>query len=162
MPFITENIEIFIVSILVLIVIFIITFIIMAARYTKLRRSYMGMLKGTNVPDFEKVMMQVHEEISKLQSNQSHHGQDIKNIQSSITKLKSNIGMHRYNAYNQQGSDLSFSLAIVDDYQNGIVLTGLHSREDSYIYAKPLEKGNSTYALSPEEKQAIHQAVNKA
>lgn len=161
MPFVTENIEILMFSILLTIVVFIIAFVTMSIRYTKLRKSYLSMLKGTNVPDFEKVMIQVHEEISKLQTNQAQQTKQIEIIQGSIKQLKANIGIKRYNAYNQQGSDLSFSLAIVDDYLSGIVLTGLHSREESYIYAKPLEKGSSTYALSPEEKEAIHQAVNK-
>ena len=48
---------------------------------------------------------------------------------------------------------MSFSLAILSEQEEGIVLTGLHNRESSYVYAKPLKDGQSKYPLSPEEKR---------
>ena len=50
---------------------------------------------------------------------------------------------------------MSFSLAILSEEEEGIVLTGLHNRESSYVYAKPLKDGQSKYPLSPEEKEAV-------
>ena len=44
-------------------------------------------------------------------------------------------------------------LAILSEQEEGIVLTGLHNRESSYVYAKPLKDGQSKYPLSPEEKR---------
>jgi len=161
MPFITDYLEFIVLAILLLVVVFIIIFIVMTVRYKKLRKSYYKMLNGTNVPDFEKVMSLVHEKISNLETKQLQQMKFIEEIHSSMKSLKARTGIHRYNAFDQQGNELSFSLAIVDEYQSGIVLTGLHSREESYMYAKPLDKGTSTYALSPEEKLAINQAANK-
>ena len=70
------------------------------------------------------------------------------------------IGIVRYNAFKDTGSDLSFALALLDSKDNGVVLNGIYSREMSNIYAKPVEKGVSKYVLSDEEKQAIEKAVN--
>ncbi|MNC83530.1 hypothetical protein D3C75_1375330 [compost metagenome] len=50
-------------------------------------------------------------------------------------------------------------MAILNDYRDGVVLTGIHSREQTFMYAKPLTKGESTYALSPEEKKVIELAA---
>ena len=70
------------------------------------------------------------------------------------------IGIVRYNAFKDVGSDLSFTLAILDDYNNGVVLNGIYARDSSNIYAKPIEKGPSKYILSEEEKEAVNKAIN--
>ena len=63
------------------------------------------------------------------------------------------VGIIRYNAYKDTGSDLSFTLALLDENNNGVVLNGIYSREMSNIYAKPIENGKSTYTLSDEEQK---------
>ncbi|MEW9107481.1 DUF4446 family protein, partial [Paenibacillus sp.] len=76
-------------------------------------------------------------------------------------KMKSHVGIQRYNAFAERGSDLSFSIAWLNEEQDGVVITSIHGREHSYVYAKPVEKGQSTYSLSPEEKKAIEIAEAK-
>ena len=66
----------------------------------------------------------------------------------------------RYNAFKDTGSDLSFTLALLDEKNDGIVLNGIYARDSSNIYAKPIEKGESKYILSNEEKEAINRAIN--
>jgi hypothetical protein len=76
--------------------------------------------------------------------------------------MKSRLGVQRYNAFSQEGgSDLSFSIVILDEEQDGVVLTGIHGREQTFIYAKPVEKGQSSYSLSPEEKVLIDRIAVK-
>ena len=79
-----------------------------------------------------------------------------KDFEKSIQK----VGIIRYNAYKDTGSDLSFTLALLDENNNGVVLNGIYSREMSNIYAKPIENGKSTYTLSDEEQKAIERAIN--
>ena len=87
-------------------------------------------------------------------------------ILGSIDKIKKDqkqviqkVGMVRYSAFQDTGSDLSFTLALLDKNNNGVVLNGIYSREMSNIYAKPVENGKSTYTLSEEEQQAINKAI---
>ena len=70
------------------------------------------------------------------------------------------IGIVRYNAFKDTGSDLSFALVLLNDNLDGVVLNGIYSREMSNIYAKPVVDGEATYTLSDEEKQALQQAIN--
>ena len=72
-------------------------------------------------------------------------------IGSSIQK----VGLVRFNAFQNVGSDLSFALALLDRENNGIVLNGIYGSDSSNIYAKPIKNGESTYQLSEEEKEAI-------
>lgn len=71
------------------------------------------------------------------------------------------IGIVRYNAFKDVGSNLSFTLALLDNNNNGVVLNGIYSRDNSNIYAKPIKDGKSEYILSDEEKEAIEKAINE-
>lgn len=70
------------------------------------------------------------------------------------------VGIVRYNAYKDTGSDLSFAVALLDEKNNGIVFNGIYSREMSNIYAKSIIEGKSSYTLTHEEKDALYQAMN--
>lgn len=66
----------------------------------------------------------------------------------------------RFNAFDNMGSDLSFSLALLNQEGDGVVLSSINSREESRVYAKPITSGQSTYHLSNEEKQVLDKAQN--
>lgn len=57
---------------------------------------------------------------------------------------------------------MSFTLALLDENNDGVVLNGIYSREMSNIYAKPVTNGNSTYKITDEEKEAIKRAINSS
>jgi Protein of unknown function (DUF4446) len=69
------------------------------------------------------------------------------------------VGLVRFSPFHDTGGDQSFALALLDGRGDGVVLTGLHSRNDSRLYAKPIERGDSTYSLTPEERQAMQNAL---
>ncbi|MEK7112902.1 MAG: DUF4446 family protein [Patescibacteria group bacterium] len=68
------------------------------------------------------------------------------------------VGMVRFNPFKEIGGDHSFSLAILDGRDTGIVITGLHTRERTRIYAKVIKEGKSEFELSDEEKKALASA----
>lgn len=67
-------------------------------------------------------------------------------------------GVVRYSAFENVGGDQSFSLALVDAHGNGAMLSGLHRRDDTRVYTKPLMQWRSSYSLSAEEQQALGRA----
>ena len=98
--------------------------------------------------NFEKETVKVEDltkEIQKLQKD------NIYNIQK--------IGLVRFNPFEETGGNQSFSLALLDGEESGLVLTSLHSREITRIYSKPVKKGKAeNFELSAEEKQAVKAA----
>jgi hypothetical protein len=68
------------------------------------------------------------------------------------------LGLVRFNPFHDTGGDQSVAIAVADDYGNGLVLSSLHSRDATRVYAKPLMVWQSTYSLTEEEKQAIAMA----
>jgi hypothetical protein len=65
------------------------------------------------------------------------------------------LAIVRFNPFRDTGGDQSFAIALADGQGNGVILSSLHARDMSRVYAKPLEKWQSTYTLTDEEKQAI-------
>ena len=82
-----------------------------------------------------------------------------KNLDDEVAKCIQKVGMVRYSAFKDTGSDLSFAVAMLDENNDGIVFNGIYSREMSNIYAKPVKNGVSEYTLSEEEKESIRRAI---
>lgn len=70
-----------------------------------------------------------------------------------------NVGLLRYDAFEDVGGRLSFSCAMLDDRGSGVVLTSINGRQETRVYAKPIAEGRSSYNLSSEEEEAIRQAL---
>lgn len=68
------------------------------------------------------------------------------------------VGLVRFSPFHDTGGDQSFALALLDGKGDGVVLTALHSRTDSRLYAKPIDRGDSAYVLIPEEREAMDRA----
>ncbi len=69
------------------------------------------------------------------------------------------IGVVRFNPFPDTGGDQSFAIALLDSLGNGLVLSSLHSRTDTRVFAKQVQDGRSRYALSDEEQDAIRKAL---
>jgi len=72
------------------------------------------------------------------------------------------VGLVRFNPFEDTGSDQSFALALLDDRRDGVVISSLHGRSNTRLFAKPVEGGASSHALSDEEAQAIRVALDGA
>jgi hypothetical protein len=83
-----------------------------------------------------------------------------KNSQEGLSHFQK-LGLVRFNPFNETGGNNSFSLALLDGKNNGWVMTGLHTRERTRLYVKPIKNLKSEYELSQEEQKAIEKAVNK-
>jgi hypothetical protein len=69
------------------------------------------------------------------------------------------VGVIRYNPFPDTGGDQSFAIALLDSQGNGVILSSLHSRTDTRVFAKPVQRGRSRYQLSDEEQDAIKKAL---
>lgn len=154
--------DLFLIGILVGIIILFLLYIINIVKLLKLRKNYLLFMKKLgNGQDIRKSIENYMEKIDQV----SEENKQIKNyceqLDKTMIKCIQKIGLVRYNAFKDTGSDLSFTLALLNEENSGIVLNGIYSREMSNIYSKPVEQGMSSYTLSDEEKQAIQKAINQ-
>jgi hypothetical protein len=155
--------SIVIISFSILFIIVLILVIMNMMQLSKTRKRYNQMINGGSVENVEQIIIDLQKNINQLTLRNNSQQVELDQIRQLMRKMKSHLGVQRYNAFSQDGgSDLSFSIAILDDEQDGVVLTGIHGREQTFIYAKPVEKGKSTYTLSPEEKVIIDRIAEKS
>lgn len=155
------NSEYFLLGILIAVVVLFFLMIFLCYKYSKLQKNYNRFIKkvgdGENIQeDLENFMYKV----DKVEKQNAEILGNCSQLSNELEKCIQKIGIIRYNAFKDTGSDLSFALAMLDDKNNGVVLNGIYSREMSNIYAKPVENGKSSYTLSEEEKMAIDKAIN--
>ena len=110
--------------------------------------------------DIEEDLENYMYKVGKVEEKNAELANDINGIKTDLTTCIKKVGVVRYSAYENIGSDLSFTLALLDEQNNGTVLNGIYSREMSNIYAKPVENGKSSYTLSKEEEMAIQKAIS--
>jgi len=72
------------------------------------------------------------------------------------------VGVVRFNPFGDTGGDQSFAVALLDAAGNGVVLSSLHGRADTRIFAKSVQAGRSKHTLSDEEQDAIRKALSPA
>ena len=130
-------------------------------KLSRLNKKYKKFLeklgKGNNIEeDLETYMYRV-EKVERQNAEISNY---VKSLHEDLTKCIQKVGIVRYSAFKDTGSDLSFTLALLDEHNDGVVLNGIYSREMSNIYAKPVKNGESSYTMSDEEKLAVQKAIN--
>lgn len=149
-----ENVsEIILIVLLVAVIVETILIVLMQRKYI----SFMKRLgNGNNLDGLLREYIAGVEDIKKDNLEIKHYYTKLdQDLASCIQK----VGLVRYNAFKDVGSDLSFTLALLDENDNGVVLNGIYSRETSNIYAKPIKCGKATYTLSDEETEAIQKAI---
>lgn len=133
--------------------------LLQGGKLRKLRRKYEVMMQGAGVEDLEGLLIDLKLQQGKLEDAQEQQKKVLDQLQRLVPKQKAKIGMKRYNAFAERGNDLSFSIAFINDEKDGVVITGIYNRDGSLVYAKPLTKGESPHALSPEEVEVIALAL---
>ena len=156
------GIENSIVILLIINVILLIAMVIAIVKILKLNKKYNVFIKklgnGKNIEeDLETYMYRVE----KVEKQNLEIVTDISDLNKVLRNCIQKVGIVRYSAFKDTGSDLSFALALLDESNNGVVLNGIYSREMSNIYAKPVKNGQSTYTLSDEEQEALQKAINQ-
>lgn len=111
--------------------------------------------KNENIEDTLKSYIEMVNNVNE--DNKIMHANYL-DLEKQINQCAQKIGIVRYNAFDDVGSNLSFALAILDNDNNGVVLNAIYARTSNNIYAKPIENGTSKYTLSEEEIRAVSKA----
>ncbi|HUG88845.1 MAG TPA: DUF4446 family protein, partial [Actinomycetota bacterium] len=80
-------------------------------------------------------------------------------VREHLARSVQRVGLIRYDAFEDMGGQLSFSLALLDEAGDGVVVSAINGRQDTRVYAKPVRAADSQHNLSDEEADAIRQAM---
>ena len=109
--------------------------------------------------DFEGMLREYINNVDRVKEANNEIKLKSEELEKKIERCLQKVGMVRYNAFSDTGSDLCFALALLDFEDNGVVINGVYSRDNTTTtYAKPVINGNSKYTLAKEEQEAIEKA----
>jgi len=113
---------------------------------------------GKNGSDLEGVLFEEIKRLKKSEDEIKKILKSLKNLEKMTSLSVQKVGVVRFNPFKEMGGDQSFAIALLDAFNNGLVISSLYAREGTRIYSKPIEAGQSKYALSQEEKEALKKA----
>lgn len=145
----------FLVAILILLILVIVSMI----RISKLNKRLARFMKGKDAQSLEKEIVGLYEDNKFLKNMVDNNKRDIRQLYKQLAKAFQKVGIVKYDAYQQMGGLLSFSLALLDEDNNGLILNSVHSTEGCYTYTKEIHHGECDIELSNEEKVALEQAM---
>ena len=149
------------IGMLIIVVLLFILIFVLINSINKLESKYRRLMRGTNGKNLEEMLMEKLDSIDDIKEIADNTLNEYNKLESKIKDCVQKVAIMRYKAFENVGSDLSFSIAMLDEHNDGIILTGIYGREESTTYAKPIDKGISRYDLSEEELCVLNEAVNK-
>lgn len=133
----------------------IVAVVLLAAWMLLLEMRLKKLFRGKKAKDLESVMLSINEELKQSDISREEVEKCLMSLEKRLNKSVQNVGVVRFNPFGDAGSNQSFAIALLDENENGVVLSGLYARDKINVFAKPIEKGVSQYALTKEEKEAI-------
>ncbi len=143
-----------------IIVVFILLIMMLALlkAINKLEKRQRKLTRGMNNKNLEEIITSYLDKIDEVKEESNEVRQQQQELSGKLSKCVQRVGVVRYKAFEDVGSDLSFSIALLDSNNDGVVITGIYGRNDSTVYAKPIDKGISRYDLSQEEQEVLIKA----
>ncbi len=126
----------------------------------KLKRKYKMFMDGKNAKALEEVIVSRMNQIESLISANEKNEKAIHLLNKNMQTTFQRVGLVKYDAFQEMGGKLSFSLALLNKTNDGFIINAMHSREGCYTYIKEIIDGNSVIALSEEEQEALDMAMN--
>lgn len=148
------------IGVLVLIIILFILVIVQSVKLSKLSKKYKKFMGGKNAKSLEKDIVGLYEDNKFLKTSMEKNKKDIQSLYRKLEGTFQKVGIVKYDAFSQMGGQLSFSLALLDENDNGFILNSVHSTEGCYSYTKEIKGGLCEISLSDEEKQALDIAID--
>ena len=145
------------VAILILLILLLIT-IINLAQIRKLKKKYEKFMTGSDAQTLEDTIANHLNEIDGLIASNAENKRNIANLTDQIQFAFQKVGLVKYDAFQEMGGKLSFSLCLLNEKEDGFIINAMHSREGCYTYIKEVIAGNCVIILSEEEKEALEMA----
>lgn len=151
-----------IIGLAVIVLILLILTIVNIVQMRKLKKGYKAFMTGKDAKNLEDTLIKRLEQVDTLVESNDENNKNIKALSTNMQLTYQKMGLIKYDAFNEMGGKLSFSLAMLDKRDNGFIINAMHTREGCYTYIKEIVDGNSIIVLSGEEQKALDRAMGKA
>lgn len=149
------------IGLLVLILILFVICIVSLVKQKKLKKRYEAFMLGKNAESMEKEITDLFSDIDYLKGAVDQNAKEIRHIYKRLETTYQKLGIVKYDAFQQMGGRLSFSLALLDENNDGFILNSVHSSDGCYSYTKEIKDGGCEISLGEEEQQALSIAMRE-
>ena len=152
------------IAVIILFVIVILQFIwiiTIISKCNKLTKRLNKFTSGHDAASFEQVLVKRFSEMKQVVKNEKKQNKEIDMVNDKFLTTFCKIGLVKYDAFKEMSGKLIFSLALLTENHDGIILTSMHSREGCFTYCKEVTNEESYYILSEEERLALNVAMGK-
>lgn len=135
--------------------------IILTIQISRMNSKYKKFMRGTTPNNIEQLVLNQMDRVENAVNRVDMLNGEFINLKNQVDKCLQKHNIVRYNAFSDAGSDLSYSIAMMDNFNNGFIITGIYGRNESVTYAKPIENGESKYPLSNEEELVLKRSLKR-
>lgn len=132
--------------------------LVQAWRWGAFMRRWKQLMQHSEGGSLEHTLYETLRRVSLMEETLKAHGNHLEQLQSQTNRCLQRVGLTRYDAFPDMGGQQSFALAVLNEQGDGIVLSGIHSRHEMRVYAKPIQRHTSSIGLSDEEQYALREA----
>lgn len=129
-------------------------------RTSETNRLLQWLSEGERLQDVKLLLSRQQTFMKDVDDNFSALRKELKEMREKQLETLQKVGFIRFDAFKDIGGELSFSLALLNGRNEGIVISSLHGREGSRVYGKTVKDGSSSFPLSDEEREAINRALS--
>jgi len=147
------------IGIIVLFLLLIVLIIVQNVKIKKLEKRISNFMKGKEALSLEDEIVGLFEDNKFIKNETEKNKKEIDALYKKVSYCFQKMGIVKYDAFNQMGGQLSFSLCLLDEKNNGFLMNSVHSAEGCYSYTKEIIGGKSKLELGEEEKQALEEAL---
>ncbi len=153
-----DNVQTLLIVLIAVVGVFIALTIALIVKTFLLEKKYKTFMKGSDGADLESSIFSRFKELDKLKKEEKLTAEKLDIACETLVGAYQKIGIVKYDAFSEMGGKLSYSLCLLNDKDNGFVLTSIHSREGSHSYIKEIIRGESYVILSTEERKVLESA----
>lgn len=146
-------------AIILVLLIIIMVMIHQMRKIKKLKKRLDKFMLGKEGKSLEEDLGKIYDDNKFLKESAEQNKKDILTLYKNVEKAYQKMGLVKYDAFNQMGGQLSFSLALLDENNNGFIINSVHSAEGCYSYTKEIKAGECEISLGKEEREALDMAM---
>lgn len=145
----------------VIMLIVIILLINQMLKVNRLKKRLNRFLLGNDGSSLEQEIIGLFEDNKFLKNASDKNQRDIQALFKRMESVYQKMGLVKYDAFQHMGGQLSYSLALLDENNNGFIINSVHSTEGCYSYSKEIRSNDTNITLSKEEAEALAIAKQK-
>lgn len=157
----TTNTETILIIVSITAAILLILIVVLFIKINTLNKKLRVFMSGKDAVSLEESIQILEEDVFTLKEYATSSKREIKHLYKKQERNFQKLGLVKYDAFQQMGGQLSFSLALLDEHNDGFIINSVHSTEGCYSYTKPISAGKCELPLGKEEQQALDIAKEK-